>query len=68
MIADANEPEIERNISQFRDGILGRKFSPKPMYFHIGLGGGSGFAGLDIGLTSDIEAETFCSKSQRILL
>jgi len=60
MIADANEPVMERNINQFRDGILGRKFSPNPMYFHIGFGGGRGFAGLGIGFPSIIGAERFC--------
>lgn len=55
---------MERNINQFRDGTLGRKFSPNPMYFHIGFGGGRGFAGLTIGFNSGMGAETFCFSDQ----
>ena len=33
-----------RKMVQFRDGSLGRKFSPNPRYFHIGFGGFRGLA------------------------
>jgi hypothetical protein len=57
IIAAVNEPVRDRNISQFREGTFGRKFSPNPIYFHIGLGGGSGFAGFGIVFTSGRAAE-----------
>jgi len=34
------------------------------MYFHIGFGGGRGFAGLTIGFNSGMGAETFCFSDQ----
>lgn len=49
-MAVVREPVRERNISQFREGMRGRKVSPKPMYFHMGFGGGRGFAGLGMGI------------------
>jgi hypothetical protein len=48
------DPVIDRKIIQFRDCRLGRKFSPKPMYFHMGFGGLRGFVVLTSGFASGI--------------
>lgn len=57
MTAPVNVPVMVRKMVQFRDGSLGRKFSPKPRYFHTGFGGFSGLAAFaSIGM-SDLGAE-----------
>jgi hypothetical protein len=48
---------MERKIIQFRDGSLGRKFSPRPIYFHIGFGGLRFFVAFAFGFTSALAVE-----------
>lgn len=57
MTAAVNDPVMERNIIQFREGTRGRKFSPKPRYFHMGLGGFDCAAAFASTFTSTLEAE-----------
>jgi hypothetical protein len=61
MTAAVNVPVMVRKIIQFRDGTLGRKFSPRPMYFHIGFGGLRFFVPFAFGIISGLAAgAVFC--------
>lgn len=57
MTAAVKDPVIERNMSQFREGSLGLKFSPRPMYLYIGFGGLEGFKVLGSSLISGLTLE-----------
>ena len=60
MTAAVNVPVIVRKMVQFREGSLGRKFSPNPRYFHTGFGGLRGLAAFaSIGISGLGVEETF---------